>query len=237
MIRATQVHAEPVLSTMLLCVLLTAAGCQHGGDQSGVAALTESKASEVEPVREERQRELPAEVALPVEPSDPIPSNFKTFSLFLVPESWNAANPSELTELKSAFEQFGNAIGHEHVAVWFLMDGGSEALDFERMRKYSERLQLAFEQGPYVVTTLKYPDSVRNGDKVLTIQLANVNAVRATAILSILENDLHKYDEANPQFREQALELERIQQVLLSTIERESDTMKGVLVALIRFGR
>mgnify|MGYP003575673300 CR=1 FL=1 len=173
-----------------------------------------------------------------VTPELPISKEFQTFSLFLIPDpEWERANKTELEELKQTFESFGHAIGHKHLAVWFLRGGDSDALDIERMRTYCRQFNLSHEEGPYVVTTTRHPDNLGAGDHVLKIQLKDISASRAQNVLSILQRDLLRYSAQHPSFSEQALELERMRQILLSSVERESDTMKGVLVALIRFGR
>lgn len=166
-------------------------------------------------------------------PSLSISKEYDTYSLFLIPEAWNAAKPSELAALRQEFKKFGEEIGHDHLAVWFLKDRAGNSLDFVRMRRYIRLVNRPLEEGPYVITTKQHPDHMKAGDETLIIQLKGVSAERARSILSVLERDLAKYNAAHPSFSEQALELERLEQILLTSVEENVSELKDVFVSLL----
>lgn len=102
----------------------------------------------------------------PVDVSEtgPIPRAYKSWSLFLVsnPEWLLDQKADQLQQLYRQFRAFGEAIGHDHVAVWFwskeIREGKVQpSVDLMRCSAISKRLKLKLSEGPHVVVTTDYP--------------------------------------------------------------------------------
>jgi hypothetical protein len=92
---------------------------------------------------------------------------YESWSLFLIcSPGWLDANRSgDLASLFGRFQAFGEAIGDDHLAVWFWKEdvarGGDASganVDVRRAAKYCQKLRLAPSRGPYIVVTNEYPD-------------------------------------------------------------------------------
>ncbi len=109
-----------------------------------------------------------AGIAAPTLSLEPIPTGFKTYSLFLVCNpAWLEPDKTEgLSQLYTSFESFGRAIGQDNVAVWFwksqdhsASDGGlASAVDVERSERFCQAWKLTPSKGPHIVITSTYPD-------------------------------------------------------------------------------
>ena len=126
-------------------------------------------------------------------PDQPIPSGFKTYSLFLIPSSEWLGRSEELLELHGAFQSFGDAIGDDHLAVWFR--GADRELmstdSLNRCKSYCDRFGLDYSGGPYVVVSDVNPDGEdAGGMEPVVIKLDRVKTSGIIRILNILEKDL-----------------------------------------------
>jgi hypothetical protein len=103
-----------------------------------------------------------------VRPTAQIPrAAYKTWSLFLICNpDWAAPEKSDdLADLYHRFNRFGDAIGHDNLAVWFWKRQGpvddaklSENVDVARSAEFCRVLQRPPSLGPYLVVTSEYPD-------------------------------------------------------------------------------
>jgi len=96
-----------------------------------------------------------------------IPTNFKTYSLFLVCNpQWLVPEKSiGLYQLYQQFENFGRTIGDDNAAVWFWKSKRSahdpalaENVDVERSVHFCQAWKLKPSEGPHLVVTTIYPD-------------------------------------------------------------------------------
>ena len=143
---------------------------------------------------------------------------YRSWSLFLVcnpawllPES----EPS-LKTLLTQFRAFGDAIGPDHLAVWFAGPGQGAAgktawADVVRSAAFCQSLKLAPGGSPYVVVTSDYPGEGRLSvypktfptelTKFSVVSLAQTDADGITRVLIKLANELvtNKTSDLDPQ--------------------------------------
>jgi hypothetical protein len=94
------------------------------------------------------------------EPKAPIPKeSYKSWSLFLInnPKWLLAESGDNLKKLYDQFQAFGQAIGPDHLAVWFWSDEHTKAVDVDRSAAICSKLKLAPSKGPYILVTTEYP--------------------------------------------------------------------------------
>jgi hypothetical protein len=130
---------KSVMATLAACLLMLQPG---GGARAQDAAVLLSSG------------EIPAE-------------GYDSWSLFLIcSPGWLDTNRSaDLATLFGRFQAFGEAIGDDHLAVWFWKEdvarGGDASqanVDLRRAAKYCQKLRLDPSRGPYIVVTKEYPD-------------------------------------------------------------------------------
>ena len=99
-------------------------------------------------------------------PRIPIPNQpYKSWSLFLInnPQWVVAESNDKVKRLYDQFQAFGNAIGRNHVAIWFWSQNVPQdaflykAVDVIRSAEFSEKLKLPPSGGPYILVTTEYP--------------------------------------------------------------------------------
>src|SRR5712691_5564179 len=119
-----------------------------------------------------------------VYPLRPIPKDYATYSLALFPST--QYQPSEIESIRKTFFAFGNAIGKPHAAIWFQPDQTvrlvtrkedrqSGQVDHKRSKYYCDRFGLSYNAGPYIVTTQRRPDDVREEDEKIVIQHGGIS--------------------------------------------------------------
>lgn len=97
-----------------------------------------------------------------------IPKGYKTYSLFLIcnPQWLDPSKNTGLYQLYEQFQNFGRAIGNDHVAVWFWKSSSYEhrdtalaqIVDVERSVRFCQAWKLTPSEGPHLVITSTYPD-------------------------------------------------------------------------------
>lgn len=139
----------------------------------------------------------------------PIPEEYKSWSLFLVCNpSWVVPEgESNLESLYNQFQAFGRALGPEHVAVWFWSrewswDDQEElhtAVDVVRSSAFCSFLDLPLADSPYVVVTTEYPgegrvssypESFQKPKNFYVLALNGVQASEATEVLTRLADQI-----------------------------------------------
>jgi hypothetical protein len=102
-----------------------------------------------------------------VHPTDKIPKNFKTYSLFLIcnPEWLSPEKSAGLFQLYKQFKNFGRTIGDDNAAVWFWKNTApaidstlAQNVDVERSIRFCQTWKLTPSKGPHLVVTSTYPD-------------------------------------------------------------------------------
>lgn len=135
----------------------------------------------------------------------PIPQEYKSWSLFLVcnPQWVVPEGESALETLYSRFQAFGRALGPEHVAVWFWSRPWSwsdqeelhTAVDVVRSSAFCSQLDLPLSESPYVVVTTEYPgegkvstypESFKIPENYYVMTLDGVEMTEATDLLTRL---------------------------------------------------
>jgi len=119
----------------------------------------------------------------------PIPRGFETYTLFLIPdEAWVSKERSaDLGRLFGGFQQFGNAIGEQNLAVWF--EGEETEAKIVRSRKYCDKFNLSY-LGPFIVTSSKHPDDEMLPKDYHALDLNGISSERITEILKVLANGI-----------------------------------------------
>ena len=154
--------------------------------------------------------------------NDTIPKDhYKSWSLFLVsnPEWALPESNNKLRELYYRFKAFGDALGPDHLAVWFwtkdpIDEDLFKYLDVMRSSAFCSKLNLPSSKSPYVVITSeypgnsllsKYPESFNSLEKFSVIELNKLKAEEITQVLTSLvdpikENDLDAIDPKTEDF-------------------------------------
>lgn len=175
-----------------------------------------------------------------------IPTNFKAYTMFLFPSvEWSKpALEKDLRAIRSAFASFGASIGDTRAAIWFTEDRRSHLPDIRRSKEYCDRLKLSYNDGPYIVTSLKRPDEILSkvkrpdgilsNDELVVIKLDGITSDRIVKVLNILEQDLR----TDAKIRKRSLIYEEIKQRLLSFADRNPDIVrelaKGAISVLVK---
>jgi hypothetical protein len=150
---------------------------------------------------------------------EPIPKNhFKTWSLFLIsnPEWVLPESESKIKKLYQRYKVFGNAIGPDHLAVWFWISRQGQYrlnsqtyvgdkyiknlknIDVFRSSAFCKKLNLIPSEGPYIVITDEYPgegliqdySTFNKLENYSIIELNDLTPPEITNILSKLADQL-----------------------------------------------
>jgi len=131
--------------------------------------------------------------------------SYKSWSLFVIAnQDWIIPEGNEkLKELYDRFHAFGNAIGPEHLAVWFWLDepGDSIYTDIDVLRgsMFCSKLKLPPSKSPYIIMSTEYPGEALLSDVPNTffqlenyyvIELNGLDAVEITQLLSELADKI-----------------------------------------------
>lgn len=159
--------------------------------------------------------------------SKTIPKNFNAYTMFLFPSvEWSESELKEdLHTINRTFTSFGDSIGDKRAAIWFTKGRPSEFLniDIKRSKHYCDLLKLSYNDGPYIVTSLKRPDEINlKKDELVVIKLGGISPSRIVKVLNILEQDLR----TDATIRKRPLIFEEIKQRLLSVADRNPDIVK-----------
>ena len=132
-----------------------------------------------------------------------IPEGYKTYSLFLIcnPQWLDQDRSGDLHNLYIQFQNFGRAIGDDHLAVWFWRSEGrtrnselARDVDVERSVRFCQTWRLKPSAGPHVVVTSTYPQEhdqfsgLPKNSAVYT--LGNMVPKDISALLAKLTDDL-----------------------------------------------
>jgi len=163
-----------------------------------------------------------AKIFLP--PPKPIPNNFNAYTMFLFPSvEWSKSElEKDLRTISSTFASFGDSISDKRAAIWFMKDTFSHLPDIERSKYYCDILKLSYNDGPYIVTSLKRSDGILSKDELVVIKLGGITPGRIVKVLNILEQDLR----TDAKIRKRSLIFEEIKQRLLSVADRNPDIVK-----------
>jgi hypothetical protein len=104
-----------------------------------------------------------------VEPSQEIPHDAKTWSLFLVCNpGWLAKNGDQgITDLFVKFDMLGLTIGPNNLAIWFRKEESKQPTvddtDIDRSCTYYEKYPLLKSKSPHILVTTTYPNGPLQG--------------------------------------------------------------------------
>ena len=139
-------------------------------------------------------------VGIVTSPEQPIPSEYKTWSMFLVCNpGWLIDNKkAELVNLYQQFVAFGDAIGPENVAIWFSKEkiptnnpvDAAAQYDAPRAAQYCTRYALLPSLGPYIIVTSHYPDLHGELHNFYRISLAGADAMLSIRLLTFLSDQI-----------------------------------------------
>ena len=134
----------------------------------------------------------------PLRPNVPIRKGaYKSWSLFLISnQTWLEPESHEkLKDLYYKFRKFGDAIGPEHLAVWFWKDDPDDdfynAVDVPRSSAFCSLLKIPPSESPCVVITTDYPGKAQLDSFPRTfIQPENYQVVQLSEMTSSEITDL-----------------------------------------------
>lgn len=160
-----------------------------------------------------------------------LPTEYRTYTIFLVPDATWATNQraAELATLHQVFRNFGDAIGQSEAAIWLWLPN-SARVDVLRSKDYCDKWKLNYNDGPYVVTTMIRPDRVTAADDKLVIKLGGVSPARVARVLNVLEADLRRRLEP----RRGNVLYEEVKQALFSAFDQHRDTIVEIGVTLLK---
>lgn len=130
----------------------------------------------------------------------PIPKGYQTYSIFLIsnPDWLLPESEEKLVKLYDRFKAFGDAIGRDHLAVWFFVDQSHGDLRFNtdvmRSSAFCSKLKLPPSKSPYVVVTDEYPgaglleDYPNTFNELKNYSILELNTATASEITSLLAN-------------------------------------------------
>lgn len=145
--------------------------------------------------------EAVAQDAVTVFAPEPIPEEYRSWSLFLICNpAWALPESDEQLEmLFRRFDAFGEAIGPGHAAVWFWShppEGRlSKSLDMLRSAAFCEKHGLLPSRSPHILFTTDYPgagdldaypETFRDLSNSYVIELAGASADEITLLLTRL---------------------------------------------------
>lgn len=174
-----------------------------------------------------------------VPPLRPIPKGYKTYSLALVPST--GYERSEVERIREAFFAFGEAIGPARGAIWFEPNQTVKfeysqrtterpIVDINRSKQYCDQFALNYNDGPFIVTSDRRPDTVIKGDEKIVIRLGGISGDRVVRVLNVLEQDLR----TERDIRKRALLFEEVKQRVLSAVDRHGEVLKEVTLQLLK---
>jgi hypothetical protein len=192
----------------------------------------------------EGMNELESELSPRFMPFSIVPRDYQAYSLFLVPSAEWKYKPADLGSLHNAFLNFGEAIGPKNAAVWFVKGSSGpifktsakeietlmKSVDIERSKYYCDKLNLNYNEGPFVVTTRRRPDLLRSGDEIIVIKFHDIDGSRITSVLNVLEQDLRTQREIS----KRTLLYEEIKQRIQTAAGQHSESLRHVLVELLK---
>lgn len=155
-----------------------------------------------------------------------VPINYPIYTMMLFPDaSWKTNK--DLPSVQASFAKFGESIGKEGAAIWFLDRGN--VIDLERAQFYCDRLGLS-RTGPYILVSRKRPDAIINKSDVVVINCAGIDPDRLSKVLEVLRGDIVERRE----LRTRDLLFVEVKQWLLSEAERHSLNVFGVTTSLLK---
>ena len=113
---------------------------------------------------------LQAQERFEVMPTEQIPSDYESWSLFLICNpAWIVQSRDEgIGTLFDQYKAFGDAIGPRNLAIWFWREPApepsAELTDVSRSSEYCQRFKLLPSKSPYVLVTTQHPDAEEVGD-------------------------------------------------------------------------
>jgi hypothetical protein len=209
---------------------LTEACASYSTDHDGYAWLDRVRSAQA--VLDEFDPNPTLHDAILVEPRRAVPRTASTYVLFLVT---SRAYDHSLPELRSAFEDLGNAIGGRDLAVWFENPKDPDRVDIDRSKWYCDHvfdflnLGLDYNSGPYVVITSKRPDEWTRASDLVILKLAGISEPRTIALLNDLEQELR----ATGQVQRAPLIFKEIEERLLSATDRHPNIFHDIAVMVV----
>jgi hypothetical protein len=156
-----------------------------------------------------------------------LPLNYPSYALILFPDdSWKTNK--NLPTLRATFAKFGDAIGEQGAAIWFIDRGNN--IDVERAQSYSDKFGLSRSDGPYILVSRKRPDTITDKRDVIVIKCAGIEADRLANVLEVLEADLR----GRREIRKRELLFAEVKQWLLSEGERHDLSAFGITIDLVK---
>lgn len=133
-----------------------------------------------------------------------IPKGYKSYELFLICNAhWLGKDKTaDLSDLNSKFEDFGDMIGNDNLAVWFWKkrwynEEIAKNVDIQRSISFCRNWGLDPSKAPYVVVLEQYPKESSNETLPKNsgvFALGNLSKPEIGDLLDELSDDLLKYD-------------------------------------------
>lgn len=117
-----------------------------------------------------------------------VPKDYKIYTLFLVPDEYLARKSTEV--LRNSFKRFGESIGPSQAAIWLGNSVGM--IDVDHARYYCDRLDLNYNDGPYLLTSRVRPSDLEPDSELMIIKLNSMSSDGVIRILNDLEQELRR---------------------------------------------
>jgi hypothetical protein len=161
--------------------------------------------------------------------------DYKTWSLFLIcdPFSLDGSEKSKanLLLLHEKFVGFGNAIGHENAAIWFLTRNSVDFGDYdgERAADYCGKYNVMSSESPAIVLTTEYPSLGTPSGNNVKVSLNGLDNTDSYNLLGLLADQVRssELDQQKIDSQKYWLVWERI---LKSTLAAAGKVAHGVTV-------
>ncbi|MCG7961650.1 MAG: hypothetical protein N0E54_02970 [Candidatus Thiodiazotropha taylori] len=163
----------------------------------------------------------------------PLPRGLGVYVLALVPATdWY--EDEYIIEFRYLFARLGNAIGDARIAVWLgnppdinKFELGFGAIDTERSKQYCNKLDLDYNNGPYILISKTYPDDLIKNSDYIIIKFNGIAKNRVGRVLNRLEQELrlNRVDE-----KRRVLLYEEVKQRLLSMYDEHNEAFKEIVV-------
>jgi hypothetical protein len=163
-----------------------------------------------------------------------IPNTYNVYALFLVTSDTYVNDLPSYNALYGAFKSFGDGIGSDRLAVWFRNRPPDAGFDVGRAKDYADQFQLqklnlGYNDGPFLIITSSYPDRPQSLDKVTILRFAGLAPDNVVALLNVAEQEMR----TQAQIDKRALVYEEVKQRLFATLKSHPDFLKNVALFAI----
>jgi len=171
-----------------------------------------------------------------LKPNQKIPASpYKSWSLALVCSPALLADipvsNNKLEAFHAAFVGFGQSLGSQNVAIWFVTDAPRPAYDGERAADFCIRYHLKSSDSPYIVVTTNYPGTDGDQPDYSAVPLAGLDEKHVFSLMGDISDKVRNAD-LSPGSLESKVFWERFSQVLSDASDGGKKILKGASIEI-----